>query len=329
MPKVSVIIPSYNRANYISEAIDSVLNQTYQDFEIIVIDDGSTDNTKEVLSKYDNKIRYLYQKNSGASAARNLGINKAIGEYISFLDADDIWLPFKLKSQIDIMAKNQDVALIFTDIESFNHCGIVRYSLMRSQFPQETDSFKNKVLKINFNDGTIIKGALYEELIYGNFIFTPTVLINKNCLQREEYFDENLYISEDYDFWLRITQKYQVLYCNKVTARCRLTDNSLSGDFGIRPFTYSKYDGKMLEKHLKLCSKDFKLLIKKRIINSYNVAAWGYLNVNNKYEVRKLSLRSLIYNKTQVKLYIYILISFLPLNLILFIKKLRNRYVKS
>lgn len=325
MPKISVIIPTYNRAKYICEAIDSVLNQTFRDFEINVVDDGSTDNTKEVLNKYGNKIRYFYQENKGVSTARNLGLHNTQGEYIAFLDADDTWLPFKLNSQIDIITTKPDTALIFTDIESFDQYGIVRNSLMRSQFPQEAGTFKHKVCKLNFNDGTIIKSDFYKELIYGNFISTQTVLINKKYLRNEMLFDEILYISEDYDLWLRIAQKYQILYFNKVTARYRLTNDSLSGDVGIRALNYRKSDGKMYEKHLKLCSNEFKFLIKNRICDSYRAAIWGYLNIHNKSEVRKLCFRSLIYNKVQLKLYIYILITFLPLSLTLFIiKKLKQ-----
>lgn len=105
MPKVSIIIPTYNSAKYIHDAIESVLNQTYQDFEIIVMDDGSIDNTKKVLRSYieSKKIRYFYQKNKGPSAARNKGIREAKGEYIAFLGADDIWHKKKLEKSINFM----------------------------------------------------------------------------------------------------------------------------------------------------------------------------------------------------------------------------------
>ena len=101
MPKVSVIIPTYNRAHYICETIDSILAQTYRDYEIIVVDDGSADNTRKVLQKYDGKVRYFYQKNRGPSAARNFGISQSQGEYIAFLDDDDLWTENKLELQID------------------------------------------------------------------------------------------------------------------------------------------------------------------------------------------------------------------------------------
>src|SRR5690349_3602213 len=109
MPKVSVIIPTYNRAQFIARAVDSVLEQTYKDFEIIVIDDGSSDNTQEILKAYEGKIRYVYQQNKGISAARNRGIQEAKGEYIAFLDSDDVWKPEKLSVQVAILDVNPHV----------------------------------------------------------------------------------------------------------------------------------------------------------------------------------------------------------------------------
>ncbi|MFM6133920.1 MAG: glycosyltransferase family 2 protein, partial [Sphaerospermopsis kisseleviana] len=109
---VSVIIPVYNGQKYLAEAIENVKQQNYQPLEIIVIDDGSTDATAEIAAKYQDTIRYLYQENSGPAAARNLGINMAKGEVITFLDVDDIWLEDKLKVQVDYFANNPSVEIV-------------------------------------------------------------------------------------------------------------------------------------------------------------------------------------------------------------------------
>ncbi|MGL6283264.1 MAG: glycosyltransferase family 2 protein, partial [Microcoleaceae cyanobacterium] len=115
MPRVSVIIPVYHSANYISEALDSVLSQTYHDYEIIVVNDGSTDNICEVLSPYENKINYFYQENQGSAVARNLGIAKAKGELIAFLDADDFWLLLnKLDEQVNYLLKDSSLGSVHT-----------------------------------------------------------------------------------------------------------------------------------------------------------------------------------------------------------------------
>src|SRR4030042_4827818 len=105
MPKVSVIIPTYNRGNLVLESIQSVFAQTFSDYEIIVIDDGSTDNTREVLHPYLSKLTYIYEKNSGQSFARNIGILASKGEYIAFLDSDDLWEPEKLETQVKLLDK--------------------------------------------------------------------------------------------------------------------------------------------------------------------------------------------------------------------------------
>jgi len=114
VPKVSIIIPTYNYAHFITEAIQSVLSQTFQDFEVIVVDDGSTDNTREVLAQFGNKIRYIYQENRGLSAARNTGILNSSGQYLCFLDSDDSLLPEKLELQVKLLDSKVDVDLVYT-----------------------------------------------------------------------------------------------------------------------------------------------------------------------------------------------------------------------
>src|SRR3990170_3473675 len=114
MSKVSVIIPAYNSARFLPEAIESVLAQTYKDYGIIVIDDGSTDNTKETLEPYFDKIKYIYQQNQGAASARNTAIRHSQGEYIAFLDADDVWLPEKLHIQVEYLNNNPGIAMVYS-----------------------------------------------------------------------------------------------------------------------------------------------------------------------------------------------------------------------
>src|SRR3990172_13226391 len=114
-PKISVIIPTYNRAAYLAEALNSVISQTYKDFELIVVDDGSTDNTEEAVRRFTVDIKYIYQKNQGVSAARNRGISESGGEFLSFLDSDDLWEKRKLEKQIDFFEKNKCAKVCYTD----------------------------------------------------------------------------------------------------------------------------------------------------------------------------------------------------------------------
>ena len=126
MSTVSIVIPTFNRRNYITIALDSVLAQTYTNYEIIIIDDGSSDNTKEVLTPYWDKIRYFYQDNRGIPATRNRGIREAKGDYIAFLDSDDYWLPEKLERQIDYFEKNPHCGMVATRCSSITPDGRFR-----------------------------------------------------------------------------------------------------------------------------------------------------------------------------------------------------------
>jgi hypothetical protein len=332
MPKVSVIIPTYNSEKYICKAIDSVLMQTYKDFEIIVIDDGSSDNTKDILSKYNGKIRYLYEDNKGASAARNLGIKESRGEYVAFLDADDIWLADKLKLQVDAINTDPQIALVCTDAESFNEQGIVKTTFFTTADPDRLLKrgyyIRHKIAQRKINDLYQFKGNFYKELISRNFILTSSVLMRKTCFDKIGYFNSEFHVTQDYDLWLRAAMHFPFLYINKVTFRYRLRDDSLSGKLSIREYTYLKQCGKILERHLEDCPASYKKTIKRLISEHYRIAAWGFLCHDELKKVKPLSLRSLLYDKTQIKLYLYILVSFLPLRWVKLIKKLKLRSAK-
>jgi glycosyltransferase involved in cell wall biosynthesis len=123
MPRIGVIIPTYNSAYYIFEAIDNVSSQTYRDYEIIVVDDGSKDSTAEVLREYGDKILHLYQENVGANSARSRGLKEAKGEYVALIDADDKWMPDKLQEQVEFMDSSPEIDLVFSDFYNFNEKG--------------------------------------------------------------------------------------------------------------------------------------------------------------------------------------------------------------
>ena len=188
MPKVSVIIPTYNREKFVARAIQSVLDQTYQDYEIIVIDDGSKDNTKDALKPFDHKIRYFFQENSGISRARNRGIQESVGEYIAFLDSDDRWIPEKLAIQVEILDQNKNVGIVYSKMiildEQGNPCG----------FKPEEKTGKN------FLELMEIRGD----------IATSTVITRKECFEKVGKFDLDLPPMEDFDMWLRIAKFYEV-----------------------------------------------------------------------------------------------------------------------
>jgi glycosyltransferase involved in cell wall biosynthesis len=189
MPHVSIIIPTYNREAFIRQAILSIITQSYRDFELIVIDDGSTDTTSAIIKSInDSRIVLLNTKHSGVSHARNRGIEKARGTWIAFLDSDDYWLPKKLATQIDFHLKNEDILISQTD-EIWIRGG-KRVNKMKKH--------------------TKVGGMIYEESLPLCLITPSSVMIHKNIFADVGIFDETLPACEDYDLWLRITHKYPV-----------------------------------------------------------------------------------------------------------------------
>jgi len=187
-PQVSVIIPTYNRAWIIEEAIHSVLAQDYTEFELIVVDDGSTDQTFDVLESYRNDIKVLSQKNKGVSAARNRGIAEASGKFIAFLDSDDLWLSQKLSVQIDFFNQTPD-ALICQTEEVWIRNGFRVNPKKRHKKPS----------------GMIFKPSLKLCLV------SPSaVMIRRRLFDRVGGFDETLPACEDYDLWLRISCRFPI-----------------------------------------------------------------------------------------------------------------------
>ena len=213
-PTVSVIIPTYNRAHLIVRAIQSVLNQTYQDFELIIVDDGSTDNTEEVIRKFqeqDKRVKYIrHEKNRGGSAARNTGIKNAKGEYIAFQDSDDEWLPEKLKKQMEV----------FKDAPS--ELGVVSTGYI---FIDELngDTGKQFIPKK--------KGWIYEELLAGNCVgTTSTILIKRKCFEKAGLFDENLPSCQDWEMWIRIAKGHQFDFIENPLVRYYIHKNRITTD---------------------------------------------------------------------------------------------------
>jgi len=204
---VSVIIPTYNRREYVQEAIDSVLAQTYPHYEIIVVDDGSTDGTGDVLkAKYGDRIRYVWQENQGESAARNRGIEMARGEYIAFLDSDDLWMPEKLEKQVAFLEAHPDVGAVICQALAIDAEGSQREGM-----PVLGGGLKLEDLSI-------------ERLLYKNSAVGPgTVLVSRRCLVQEiGGFDVSIRYGEDWDFVLRLRLQTGIGIVPEPLAKVRL-----------------------------------------------------------------------------------------------------------
>ncbi|MBI3243377.1 MAG: glycosyltransferase [Chloroflexi bacterium] len=207
-PKVSVIIPTYNLASLLPLTINSVLEQTYPDLETIVVDDGSTDNTPEVMERYSGRVIYIRQPNQGVAAARNTGIRAASGDCLMFMDHDDLLLPHKVQRQVDVMQARPDI--------SFVHCRY--YHIDEKGAPFE------KV-------GLLPEGDVLAQLIIGDFVWVGGPLIRRECLERVGLFDEENPWSADWDMWLRIARTGYAFACvQEPLGSYRILSSSMTGN---------------------------------------------------------------------------------------------------
>ena len=193
---VTVVIPTYNRAHVIGETIRSVFAQTYDRWDIVVVDDGSTDNTAEVVAQFPGRITYIRQEHSGLPAvARNVGVRLGRGEYIAFLDSDDLWLPDKLALQVDVLKQYPKAGLLCADA----------YILNESQ---------EKQTNVTIWDGKVPRsGKVFGELYLWNFVHTSAAVVRRECFDTVDYFNENAIYGavEDYHLWLRIAAQYELI----------------------------------------------------------------------------------------------------------------------
>jgi glycosyltransferase involved in cell wall biosynthesis len=210
---VSVVIPTYNRAHVLERAIQSALRQTYQHFEVIVVDDGSTDNTAEVVNSIcDERVKYVrHQVNKGTpSAARNTGIRVASGELIGFLDSDDEWLPEKLQKQVERFCSTcSNVGVIYGG-----------YAVV----DDNTESIIGEVHPKK-------RGYIHKEVLKLSIPATPLIhLVKKECFEKVGFFDEELRFAEDFDMWVRIAQYYEFDFVDEIVAKYHVSQHQITQD---------------------------------------------------------------------------------------------------
>ncbi len=225
MPRVSVIIPSYNSASYLGLAIDSVIKQTYSDWEFVLVDDGSVDNTQAVVDEYAGRLadrfRYIYQPNQGLSAARNTAMRNARGDLFALLDADDVWLPARLEESVAAMDK-------------YPQAGLVHGKVMRID---KADLFLDAPeCDTKYLSGNIAR-FIYTRRAH---ILCPTAMFRRQCVAELGGFDESMRSVEDRDMWFRIAERWAVVYIDKVVAHYRLSGAGMSENLD-RMLAWQKY----------------------------------------------------------------------------------------
>lgn len=208
---MSVIIPSYNCERYICETVDSILNQSYKNIEIIVVDDGSTDRTVELIAAYGKCIRLILQRNSGVCVARNRGISESVGEYICFMDHDDYWFPDKLSQQVAQFQLQPDVGVIYS--------AFIRWCASdNGRFPDPTTFDLNL-----FPEGIdpAFSGWVYHQFLLDCWMLTSSAMFRAHVFKACGVFDVSLPYSEDWELWLRLSREYQFVRLNRPTTLYR------------------------------------------------------------------------------------------------------------
>jgi len=319
MARVSVVIPTFNCAQFIIEAIESVLNQTYKNYEIIVVNDGSTDNTEEVLSSYLKKIKYIRQENGGPSKARNNGINNSKGEYIAFLDADDIWLPTKLKYQLDFFEKCSDISVVISNFFYFGE------ETLKSATGFERRPHIWNIPYYGVEKGyNIFKRNIFQDIIMETFIHTSTVIVRKSCFKKVGPFDERI-LAEDWQMWLRLAKAFKFGFIDKPLVNVRIYKESTSRSLchedsinhGINMIKY-------LREWIPMLSIKDRLLIRKCLGRYYFDLAYQKFCEYDLIKARPQFLHS-IKNIPYFKPFIYYISTFFPIRWIEKIRHLKQR----
>ncbi len=207
IPRVSVVIPAYNHARFLPEALDSVLAQTFRDFEVLVVDDGSTDATREVVAAYGNRIRYVHQPNAGQAAARNRGIRETSGGLLAFLDADDSWFPEKLASQVAYLDTHPEVGVVFTRFLVTDAGGTPLYA-----YPPKFRYDRNA----------------FEAMLLWPIGWMNVAMVRRACFDLVGLLDDTIRWPTDWDLWLRVTQHFRMGFVSQPLAIYRQSEGSLS-----------------------------------------------------------------------------------------------------
>lgn len=261
MVSVSVVIPTYNGTRYLADAVQSVIAQTYEVLEVIVVDDGSQENIEKIVSPLSPKVKYVRQDNAGPAAARNNGISLAKGDVIALLDDDDVWHPSKTAEQVRVLKANPKCGLVYSYPELIDESGKV----IPNEAPREFPS-----------------GSVFREFLTRNMISTPAAtLIRKEVFQEIGLFDESkeCFSCEDYDLWLRIAEKYELIYCPGVLVSYRIRISGISRNLDrhlqANLFVLDKQVARhAIEPHLS--DDEFHVALGTNLYNMYKRFAYNY-----------------------------------------------------
>lgn len=276
-PKVSVIIPAYNSARFIRKTIQSVVDQTYPNVEIVCIDDGSTDGTRREVTENFPSVVYIHQQNRGVAAARNLGIAKSTGEYVAFLDSDDLWLPEKLAAQMNLVRQDPNVKIVHTNIKLDTN-GVITDS------PYPTDHQSGKM----FDNLLLQKGS----------IVCSTLLVKRECLDKVGVFDETLRTSEDVHLFLRLAYHYDFHFLNRPLAIKIHHDANLTNLYNAHFAAGTIASIEMIERQFPEYTRGKSKVMRRALFQRARLKAEGHYRRGEYPNALRLLLQALRYDPT-------------------------------
>ncbi len=280
-PLVSVIVTTYNHEAFIAEAVQSVLAQTYADYEVIVVDDGSTDGTVDQLSRFGDKIHLVRQPNQGIAGSRNTGIQHARGELLAFLDGDDLWEPEKLRWQVAAASEHPESGLIAVDGINFDGCSVRGQSLLAPFVTERLQGRPSVTLRC------------YEQFLTENLICTTSqVMIPRSVFDAVGLSDPVFSVSSDRDLYIRIAARYEMTFVGRRLTRWRYLHTSASGPEELRVMRWAVDDIAILKKHLRGASPAYRPLmenlLRRDVVKAASIAYYHGREVDRAAAVRYL-----------------------------------------
>ncbi len=322
-PKVSVVIPTFNCARYLSEAIESVLDQDYRSAEIVVVDDGSTDDTELAVGKYieNGSITYIRQENRGPGAARNRGLAASRGEYIAFLDADDAMMSESLRERQALLDLFPEIAFVFADFAVEDDTSTTLSFLQSKGF---LACFRDLICYEC--SGRIVFDERFYERHFGfspDPIWTGTVMLRKGLLPSGRVlFRTDIRAGEDTDAWRRLAETGQVGFIDRPLAVYRRCRSTLTRD-------RRRYHADVIESLLRLTqSPDIdRSLIRKKISRNYFGLGYDHFSKDDFSEARKAFWKGVVYDKSSARNWVYLFFSFVPFRIIAILRKVKFWHV--
>jgi len=304
-PLVSAIIPAYNSGTALIEAVESVLAQTYPNIEIIVVDDGSSDDTEAAMKQYHDRLTYIRQPNRGSAAARNRGIENARGELLAFLDADDTWRPEKIQLQVDYLQAHPEIGILCSDAREFNAAGTFAESFLAQFGPIE------------------VEGYVFESIARTAFVLTSTSVIRRVVVEDGLRFNEELRNFQDIDFFMRANLRYSLGLIREVFVDRRLHEGNVSKNFYKRYFYRTIAFEKILSDGTPLTRRQRKTIVRLLAFSCSKIGGWHW----GEFELeqsRRWYLKAIRPDFVGIDALLHVLLSFFPAQFIAFLRLLKR-----